>query len=146
MSTLTVDAELRATEQTSQPIVFFDGVCGLCNESVDRVLKWDRRGVFRFAPLQGETARALLLPEDTARLDSVALWLNGCIFRKSSAVVRILWNLGFFGQVSGTVLWLIPKPIRDWGYTFVARNRYRWFGRKETCRMPTPDERNRFLP
>lgn len=128
------------------PVIYFDGVCGLCNTFVDTVLRWDRRGVFRFAPLQGETAAQRLRPEDTANLDSVALQSEGRTYRKSSAVVRMLWRLGWAGRIMGTALWLIPKPIREWGYDFVAKNRYRWFGKKETCRLPTPAERERFLP
>ena len=128
------------------PIIFFDGVCGLCNASVDRALRWDRREVFRFAPLQGETAARLLPLEDVRQLDSVALKADGRTYRKSSAAVRILWRLGLPARFAGTVLWLIPRPIRDWGYDVIAGNRYRWFGKKETCRIPTPEERSRFLP
>src|SRR4051812_48163259 len=126
MSPATVENESRTeagARDTSKPILFFDGVCGLCNVSVDRVMKWDKSGVFRFAPLQGESARQLLTEADTRRLDSVALLANGRIYRKSVAVVKILWKLGSWGKVSGTLLWLIPKPARDLGYVFVARNR-----------------------
>lgn len=130
---------------TAGPIVFFDGVCGLCNASVDRVLRWDRRGVFRLAPLQGETARQLLLPDDSQQLGSVVLRADGQTYRKSAAIVRILWRLGTACQIAGTLLWLIPRPIRDLGYMIISRNRYRWFGKKETCRMPTVQERARFL-
>ncbi len=128
------------------PILFFDGVCGLCNTSIDAVLKLDRRGVFRFAPLQGDTAAELLTPADTTQLDSVALRIGGRVYRKSSAVVRILWQLGWLPAIAGTLLWLIPKPVRDRGYGFVARNRYHWFGKNETCRIPSTAERARFLP
>lgn len=128
------------------PIVFFDGVCGLCNESVDRLIQWDRQAVFRLAPLQGETARQVLTPADTSQLGSVVLHVDGRSYRKSSAVVRILWRLGPLGLIAGTALWLIPRPMRDFGYAIIAQNRYRWFGKKETCRMPTPKERSRFLP
>ncbi len=128
------------------PIVFFDGVCGLCNASVDCLLRWDRRAVFRLAPLQGETARQLLSPDDTQQLGSSVLRADGRTYRKSAAIVQILWRLGTACQIAGTLLWLIPRPIRDLGYVFIARNRYRWFGKKETCRMPTAQERQRFLP
>jgi predicted DCC family thiol-disulfide oxidoreductase YuxK len=128
------------------PIVFFDGVCGLCNASVDRVLRWDRRGVFRLAPLQGETAARELSSEETQQLGSVVLKTDGRIYRKSTAVVRILWRLGLAARLGGSLLWLIPRPLRDFGYDVVAKNRYRWFGKKETCRMPKPEERDRFLP
>ncbi|MBX3440462.1 MAG: DUF393 domain-containing protein [Planctomycetaceae bacterium] len=128
------------------PIIFFDGVCGFCNRMVDFVLSHDRRGVFRFAPLQGETARALLPPADVESLDSVVLMLRGQTFRRSSASARILWELGPFWQIAGWLLWLIPLPLRDWGYRLVGKNRYRMFGKLEACRMPTPEERDRFLP
>jgi predicted DCC family thiol-disulfide oxidoreductase YuxK len=128
------------------PIIYFDGVCGLCNRSVDRVMAWDREQVFRFAPLQGETAAARLSPEDTRNLDSLVVQVDGKTYHRSSAVVRILWRLGGVAGLFGTLLWLIPRPLRDLGYRVVATNRYRMFGKKETCRMPTPEERARFLP
>ena len=156
MAAMTATCDIPTANQTagpssapidpSGPIIFFDGVCGLCNVSVDCVLRWDRRGVFRFAPLQGETAQRLLTAADTQELSSVAVRIEGRIYRKSAAVVRILWQLGTMSRIGGTLLWLIPKPIRDWGYGVVARNRYRWFGKKETCRLPTAQERARFLP
>ncbi len=127
-------------------ILFFDGVCGLCNGSIDFVLKRDLRGDFQFAPLQGETARALLTPADVGDLNTVVLLIGGCTYRKSAAVVRVFWRLGPFWQLIGTLLWLIPLPLRNVGYTLVATNRYRFFGKKETCRLPTPEERARFLP
>jgi len=129
----------------SRPILFFDGVCGLCNRFVDFVLKHDRRGRVVFAPLQGSTAAASL-PEDLVQGLDTVVFLDGdrCQIR-SSAIVRIFWRLGGAWSVLGTFLWLIPKPIRDLGYKLIARSRYRWFGQKETCRLPTPAERARFL-
>ena len=153
----TVPAVLKATAAMPQEIdqreidavrrvLFFDGVCGLCNWSVDFVLKRDLRGDFQFAPLQGETSRALLTAAEVTDLHTVVLWVNGKTHRKSSAVVRVLWQLGPGWQILGGLLWLIPRPIRNLGYTIVAANRYRIFGKKETCRLPTPVERLRFLP
>ena len=129
-----------------RPILFFDGVCGLCNRSVDFALARDRRQRLLFAPLQGETARERLDQSDVASLQTVVLADARGVHRRSSAVVRVLWLLGGLWCVVGTLLWLIPRPLRDLGYKLVARYRYRWFGRKETCRMPTPAERARFLP
>jgi predicted DCC family thiol-disulfide oxidoreductase YuxK len=128
------------------PIVFFDGVCGFCNFWVDFLLARDRRGRLRFAPLQGETARGMLSSVDVEQLHTLVLWTPRKVYRKSSAVVRILFLLGGFWAVYGGLLWLIPRPLRNWGYGFVARRRYRIFGKKDACRMPTPDERARFLP
>lgn len=135
----------RTLDAGQSPVIFFDGVCGLCNAWVDFVLARDKRRQFRFGPLQGKTAKeSLQLPAETA-LDSVTLVDAGGVFRKSDAVSRILIRLGGIWRLGGWLLRLIPRPLRDWGYDFVARHRYRWFGKKETCRLPTPDERARFV-
>lgn len=134
-------------------VVFFDGVCGLCNRFVDFVLSRDRRGAIRFAPLQGETARQVLsseLPVPSAKTQSfdTIVWLDSSSreFVRSAAAVRVLWRLGGVWSMIGWLLWLIPRPLRDVGYRLVAANRYRLFGKKETCRLPSPAERERFLP
>ena len=127
-------------------ILFFDGVCGLCNWSVDFVLRRDLNYDFQFAPLQGDTARALLTATDVEDLSSLVLLVGDRTFRKSAAVVRILWQLGPLWACLGTILWLIPLPLRNLGYTIVASNRYQMFGKKESCRIPTMEERARFLP
>lgn len=146
-TTATQPEETQAEEAASgRPVVFFDGVCGLCNASVDFILARDRRGKFLFAPLQGETAKQRLPEEFTADLDSIVLQANGKNYRHSSAVARVLLKLGGVWSVLGALLWLIPWPLRHAGYKIVAANRYRWFGRKDSCRMPTPEERARFLP
>jgi predicted DCC family thiol-disulfide oxidoreductase YuxK len=128
------------------PIVFFDGVCGLCNRFVDFVLRHDRVGTLRLSPLQGETAERLLTTNDREQLATVIFWDNDCAFRRSAAVVRVCWRLGTVWKVLGGALWCIPLPLRDLGYKLVAANRYRLFGKKETCRLPSPEERARFLP
>jgi predicted DCC family thiol-disulfide oxidoreductase YuxK len=128
------------------PIVFFDGVCGLCNRTVDFLLKRDTRGVFRFAPLQGETAQRLLTAADVESLNSLVFFDGTNLYRRSAGTVRIFWRLGGLWKVPAALLWLVPLPIRNAGYRAIAAYRYRWFGKKETCRMPTPEERERFLP
>lgn len=127
-------------------ILFFDGVCGLCNWSVDFVMRRDLKGVIQFAPLQGDTARELLTSADLNDLSSMVFWVGGRSYRKSAGVVRVLWQLGPFWKILAVLLWLIPLPLRNLGYSLVASNRYHWFGKKETCRLPTPAERTRFLP
>ena len=143
-SAATVSDRSRPAPDT--PVIFFDGVCGLCNRSVDFVLARDRRRVFRFAPLQGETARAWLDPADVRDLNSLVVVDRAGVHRRSSAVVRILRRLGGFWAALGGLLWIIPRPLRNLGYRAVARYRYRLFGKKETCRMPSADERALFLP
>lgn len=129
----------------SKPILFFDGVCGLCNGFVDFVLKHDRHGRVFVAPLQGPTAAASLPDEIVRGLDTVVLLDGESWHIRSSAIVRIFWKIGGLWSILGTLLWLIPKPLRDLGYKVVARSRYRLFGKKETCRLPTAAERSRFL-
>lgn len=132
-------------EAGDHPIVFFDGVCGLCSHAVDFAMARDAKATFLFAPLQGETARAMLPEEDTKNLNSMAVAIDGKIHRRSSAVVRMLWELGPTWWLCGWLLWVIPLPVRDLGYSLVAKWRYRLFGKHETCRLPTPEERERFL-
>lgn len=129
------------------PIVFFDGVCGLCNHSVDLLLRWDRRAKLRYAPLQGETTRKLLgeMPADAAAW-SVRLYDRGVWREQSSAALAILWIVGGFVGWISQLGWLVPGPLRDWVYRFVAIRRYRWFGEHASCRIPKPEERARFLP
>ncbi|QDT65464.1 thiol-disulfide oxidoreductase DCC family protein [Calycomorphotria hydatis] len=133
-----------ATE--AERILYFDGVCGMCNSFVDFVIRRDPGGKIVFAPLQGETAAEKLPHEWTSDMQSVVYTLDGHNYRQSPAVVRVLWTLGGVWGFFGWLLWLVPLPLRNLGYGWVARVRYRLFGKKEACRMPTPEERNRFLP
>ncbi|MFP6762788.1 MAG: DCC1-like thiol-disulfide oxidoreductase family protein [Planctomycetaceae bacterium] len=131
--------------ETDKSILFFDGVCGLCNRCVDFALRRDPRGRILFATLQGTTAAELLTEEDGRNLDTVIFFEHGTVFRRSSAIVKLLQHLGGFWTVLSWLLWIIPLPIRNLGYRLIAKIRYRLLGRKETCRLPTPDERQRFL-
>lgn len=129
-------------------IVFYDGVCGLCDRWVRFVLKRDKHRTLRFAPLQGETARARKdLP---AELRTVVFILRPGApdeqsYTRSEAALRLLDHLGGFWRM---VSWLrlIPRPIRDAGYDAIARRRYQWFGKFESCRVPPPEWRGQFLP
>ena len=124
------------------PILFFDGVCTFCNRSVDWVMRRDRQRLFRMASLQGETAKRLV-PEAAEDLNSFVLWQDGVVWKRSDAAIRVLVGLGVPGA---KILALVPRGLRDFVYALVAKNRYRWFGKRESCRLPTADERSRFLP
>ena len=126
-------------------IVFFDGECGLCHGTVQWLLRRDRQGALRFAPLQGATAARLLPKSDCADLASLVFFENGRLSRQSSAVVRILRRLGGWNALLGTLLGLVPPIVRNFGYNIIARNRLRWFGAAPACRLPQPGERERFL-
>lgn len=128
------------------PVIFFDGFCGLCNTFVNFVLPRDRRRLFRFAPLQGETANERLDRQDVDDLGTLVLLDEQGTHRRSAAVVRILKRLGGFWRLLAILLWVVPRPLRDLGYRVVARYRYRVFGKKEACRVPTAEEREHFLP
>lgn len=140
------DDSVRVATPNGSPIIFFDGVCGLCNRFVDFVIRRDKRHHFRFAPLQGETARARLSSADVSELSTVVLLDEAGAHRRSKAVVRILCGLSVRWKLAGFLLAMVPRPLRDLGYKLVARSRYSLFGRKETCRLPTASERSRFLP
>ena len=127
-------------------IVLFDGVCNLCSSTVQFIIKRDRRKQFRFASLQGEVAQALLKPLhiQNDQLSTIILIDAGKAYTRSGAVLRILKKLGGgWSLLYGFII--VPPFIRDAVYNWVARNRYKWYGKKDACWIPTPDLRARFL-
>lgn len=126
-----------------QRVIFFDGVCGLCNAWVDFILKRDRAGIFSFAPLQGNYAKEME-PEASENLNTMIYLVSGQRYYRTGAILRILRDLGGIWYLAW-VFWFVPFFIRDFFYGLIARNRYRIFGKKENCRIPTPKEKVRFL-
>lgn len=130
----------------SSPIILFDGLCNFCSSIVFFTIKRDKNSVFKFAPLQSNAGRYLLkrfnLP--TENHNSFVLVEQNRFFIKSNAVLRVAKRLGGIWSLL-YVFMLVPNPIRDFIYDIMAKNRYRWFGRKEECLVPTPDIKNRFL-
>jgi predicted DCC family thiol-disulfide oxidoreductase YuxK len=129
---------------SEKTIVYFDGVCSLCNQFVDLLLKLDRDDRLRFAPLQGQTAFNRLPRSDTQNLGSLVVSKNEEVYRESAAVIQILLELRGF-KALGYLMKLIPGFLRNWAYRLVAKNRYRIWGKKETCRIPTSEERAHFV-
>jgi len=129
-----------------KPIILFDGVCNFCNGSVNFLIRQDKKNVFRFAALQSQTAQKLLAQYKKQKkgFESFVLMQDGKAYEKSSAALKVLKKLPWYWKWA-QVFWIVPKFIRDGGYDFIARNRYKWFGRKEECMIPTPEVRNRFL-
>lgn len=130
-----------------KPVIFFDGQCGLCNRSVDWIIRHDEKHRYRFAPLQGETAAGQF--EGLSERELLhSMWLKDedGLHRESTALFRILRGLGGFWKLLGSVALALPKGLRDWAYQLVARNRYKLFPRKDSCRIPGPEERAYFLP
>lgn len=126
-------------------IILFDGVCNLCNGWVNFVIDRDPDARFVFAPLQSEVARELLKSErDPDRFDSIVLIEDDRVFEKSAAVLRIAGELESGWRLLSK-LKIVPRSLRDALYDWFARNRYSWFGRRASCRVPTPDLQSRFL-
>lgn len=128
----------------SPTVVFFDGVCNLCNRLVDRLVRLDRGGKLRFASLQGKAAHELLGAEADA-LASIVVVRDGDVFRESDALIQIGLALGGIHGLGARLLRIVPSGPRDFFYRLVARKRYALFGKRDTCRLPTGDERSRFL-
>lgn len=133
-------------DEDGRPIIFFDGYCGLCNRSVDFVLRRDREHRFRFTPLQGLTAARELSETPPEELIH-SFWLKdrAGLHKKSAAWLRVCQGLGGLMPLLYALI-LVPRPVRDWFYDLVARHRYKIWGRRDTCRTPTPEERPYFLP
>lgn len=131
---------------THHPLLLFDGVCNLCNASVQWVIGHDPDGIFRFASLQSDIGKEVLqlygLP--VGELDTVVLVDEGKAFTRSDVPLRIFKKLGGWWRLAGAFS-IVPKFVRDAVYDWIARNRYRWFGKKHECWLPTPELRARFL-
>ncbi len=130
---------------SNRPILFFDGVCNLCNASVNFVLKKDKKKQFLFASLQSDVARKILLHKNQKiNMDSIVLLKDDMVYTKSDAALLIFKEFGFPYNIMA-VFKVIPKTIRDRVYDFIAKNRYKWFGKKDTCMVPSNDVLERFL-
>ena len=136
----------------ANPIVLYDGVCGLCNRLVQFLLKHDKHGRLRFAALQSDFADKVLRRHgiDAKDLDTVHIVENydqpgERVLQRSDAVLRAGRELGGFWGASSSIARVVPRPLRNLVYRFVATNRYRVFGKYDTCMLPEPNQRSRFL-
>lgn len=128
------------------PIILFDGVCNLCNHAVQFVLARDPKEQFRFASLQSPAGMDLVkkLGAEAQNMNSMVLIAAGAAYTRSDAALRIAARLsGLWPALR--ILLLVPRPIRNWAYDVVAKNRYRWFGKSSACMAPSPELRSRFL-
>jgi len=131
----------------NKKIILFDGVCNLCNSSINYVIDHDKQDVFRFVSLQsdiGKTIQDYLAIENT-NLDTIILYIpNEAYYIKSTAALKIM--TAFSGAWKLTkVFTIIPAPIRDIIYNYIAKNRYKWYGKQESCRIPTSELKSKFL-
>lgn len=133
-------------QQSSKPVVLFDGVCNLCNESVLFVIKRDPKGKFRFAALQSDFGSRVLKQHqlDQTKLHSIILVEDDKITDRSTAALRIAKRMsGLWPLLYGFIV--VPAFIRNFFYDWISRNRYKWFGKKDECMIPTPELKARFL-
>lgn len=127
-------------------IVIFDGYCNVCNGWVDFILKRDKKDQFYFTANQNEAGKEVLsaFGEKTVDVSSVYLFKNGKLHKRSAAALRVFTMLPFPWMLMGVFI-LVPSFIRDVVYNYIANNRYKWYGKKESCRIPTAEERAKFL-
>lgn len=127
-------------------IVLFDGVCQFCNSSVNFIIRQDKKKLFRFAALQSEAGQNLLAQYHLQKENfaSFVLLENGKAYQRSSAVLLLSNQLPWYWKWT-QVFWIVPKFMRDGVYDLIARNRYKWFGKRDACIVPSPDVRERFL-
>jgi predicted DCC family thiol-disulfide oxidoreductase YuxK len=145
------EGTLQVTEGMRHPILFYDGVCALCNRVVQFVLRHDPAGRFRFAPLQSELARRVLERHhrDARDVDTMSLLVDAGtpreqLLSKSDGVLAVLDELGGAWKLL-TLARVLPRALRDRGYDVIVRHRYRWFGRYDQCPIPPPGVRQRFI-
>jgi predicted DCC family thiol-disulfide oxidoreductase YuxK len=130
----------------AKSIIFFDGVCNLCNASIDFIIQRDKKDRFLVGALQDEWSKKVLSKYGVKRdyLDSLVLLENQEIFYKSTAALKIAKSLSGLWPVFYPLI-VLPQEFRNVIYDWIATNRYRWFGKKSTCRLPSPEEKVKFL-
>lgn len=123
----------------------FDGVCNFCNGTVNFIIQQDKKALFRFAPLQSAVGQHLLKEHHlNGSFNSIVFIKKNKVFQKSAAALQVLKLLPWYWQWT-QLFWIVPPFLRNAVYDVIAKNRYRWFGQKEECMIPTPDVRSRFL-
>lgn len=140
-----MDNSHASNNSDQHPTLLFDGVCNLCNASVQWVLLHDTKGIFHFSALQSEVGQGLLQQHslDAQNLNTVVLVDGNKLYMRSDVPLEIVRRLGGFWQLL-YVFKIIPKPLRDVVYNWVAKNRYRWWGRREECMLPRAEWKGRF--
>lgn len=128
------------------PILLFDGVCNFCNSSINFIIRQDKKNIFRFAALQSEAGQRLLKEYNipATYFDSFVLIEDGKVYKSSTASLRLSNKLPWYWKWT-QIFWIVPKFIRNGVYNVFAKNRYKWFGKKEECMIPSPGLRERFL-
>lgn len=128
------------------PVIFFDGFCNLCNGAVQFTIKRDHKNIFRFTSLDSKYAQEKLMPFhiDPKQGSSFVLLEDGKIYQRSTAALKVAKQLGGLWPILYGFI-IVPSFIRDVIYNYVAKNRYKWFGKQESCWIPTPELKEKFL-
>lgn len=127
-------------------IILFDGICNLCNSSVNFIIDRDIKNVFKFASLQSEPGQQLLnkFILNSTEFNSVILIDGKKFYTKSTAVLKIVKEFSFLWKFIYIFI-IVPRPVRNFIYDIIANNRYKWFGKKDSCRIPSPELKEKFL-
>ncbi|MEL6675199.1 MAG: thiol-disulfide oxidoreductase DCC family protein [Bacteroidota bacterium] len=125
-------------------VVIFDGVCNLCNSSVDFLIRRDKKAQLKFTANQHQTGQQILQEAGVTDVETLYFYEDGTLYDRSTAVLRLSRYLPFPWNV-GQIFLIVPRFLRDGVYRWIARNRYSWFGKKDSCRLPSPAESARFL-
>lgn len=126
-------------------VILFDGVCNFCNSSVQFIIKRDPQGIYQFTSLQSEVGQKLLKDHEVpVELDSFIYIEDEKIYFKSTAALKVFRNLKGLWKLLYIFI-IVPRPLRDVVYGVIARNRYKWFGKRDACMIPSPEQRKRFL-
>ena len=131
----------------NKKLILFDGVCNLCNTSIQYVIKHDKKNNFMFAALQSDIGKQIIKNYniDTKKIDSILLYIpKKDIYYKSTAALKIAYYLGVPNRFM-SIFFIVPTFIRNWVYDFIAKNRYKWYGKKESCMIPTIELKRKFL-
>ena len=132
---------------TNKKIILFDGVCNFCNDAVLKIIRYDKNNQFVFTSLQSEIGIEITnyLGIDTSKIDSIVLYEPNVSYDiKSTAALKIMKEFGGFWGIS-KIFWAVPEGFRNVVYDFIAKNRYKWFGKKENCMIPTKEIREKFI-
>lgn len=127
-------------------IVFFDGYCGLCSWAVDFLMARDKHKKFKYSPLQGQYVKSLGLNLNLEKLDTLYVYHDGITYEKTHALRKLAVELGGVWDVLGIISIIFPVFVWSFIYDQIAKNRYKIFGKRETCRLPTAEEQDLFLP
>ena len=131
----------------NKKVILFDGVCNFCNGTVLKIIKLDKNNHFIFTSLQSDTGKEITsyLGIDTSTIDSIILYEPSVSYEiKSTAAIKIMADFGSFWKLA-KILLIIPAPLRNAVYDYIAKNRYAWFGKKDACMIPSPELKNKFI-